>query len=99
MAEFMVSATYTPERIQALLKDGGPGPQSNVEMALEELGGTLKTIYFSMGKQDVVAIVDLPDSVPATALILAINASGAVRTHTMPLTPPEAIGQAMGKTA
>ncbi len=99
MAKFMVSASYTPENIHGLPQDEGTSRRASVETALKKLSGKLETIYFSTGKQDVVAIVDLPDGVSATALILAINASGAVRTHTTPLLPPEEVDQAMHKLA
>jgi uncharacterized protein with GYD domain len=97
MAKFMVNASYTPEGIKGLLKDGGTGRRAAVETALKELGGKLETMYFALGKHDVVAIMELPDGVAATALALAINASGAVRTQTTPLLTPAEVDQAVRK--
>lgn len=98
MTKYMVSASYTPEGIKGLLKDGGTGRRAAVEMAIRELGGKLETMYFAMGQLDVVTIAEFPDSVSATALALAANASGAVRTHTTPLMTPEEVDQAVHKT-
>lgn len=98
MAKFMVNATYTPEGAKGLLKDGGTGRRAAVEAALKEVGGKLETMYFALGKRDVVVIAELPDNIAATALVLAINASGAVRTQTTPLLTPEEVDQAVRKT-
>jgi uncharacterized protein with GYD domain len=97
MAKFMVNASYTAEGAKGLLKDGGTGRRAAVELSLKEMGGRLETMYFAFGKNDVVAIVELPDSIAATALALAINASGAVRIQTTPLISPEDVDQAVRK--
>jgi uncharacterized protein with GYD domain len=98
MARFLIQASYTPEGIQGLLKDGGSGRRTAVEKMLQEMGGKLEAMYFALGKHDVVAIVELPDVIAATAIVLAINASGAVRTQTTPLVTPAEVDQAVRKT-
>jgi uncharacterized protein with GYD domain len=98
MAKFMIDASYTPEGIKGLLKDGGTGRRTAVEAALKELGGKLEAMYFAWGKHDVVVIADLPDNVAAAALLLVINASGAVRTQTTPLLTLEEVDAAVRKS-
>ena len=52
------------------------------------------TFYCAFGDDDVYAIAEMPDAATATALSLAINASGAGRLRTVPLITPEEVDQA-----
>jgi uncharacterized protein with GYD domain len=61
------------------------------------VGGKVEGFYFSFGAQDALVIVDLPDSVAAAALSLAINASGALRATTTPLLTAEEMDKASSK--
>jgi len=61
----------TPKRAQAF-KD-----------LVEQMGGTLKDIYWTMGAFDVVAITEAPDDETATAAALKVASLGNVRTTTM----------------
>jgi uncharacterized protein with GYD domain len=54
-----------------------------------ELGGRLETFDFALGGDDVYAIADLPDQRTATAVSLAVNASGMVSLRTVTLVTPE----------
>jgi uncharacterized protein with GYD domain len=97
MAKFLVTGSYTAEGAKGLRKDGGTKRRRVVVKAVESLGGEMESFYFSFGPQDVVAIVDLPDNAAATALSLAINATGSVRLQTTPLLTPEDMDQASSK--
>ena len=57
----------------------------------------LECQYFALGDYDAFAIVDLPDHVSATALSLAVTASGAARTKSTALLTPEEVDQAVNK--
>jgi|SRR3972149_10518104 len=50
---------------------------------VEQMGGTLKDIYWTMGAFDVVAITEAPDDETATAAALKVASLGNVRTTTM----------------
>ena len=64
----------------------------------ESLGGKLESFYFAFGEVDAYVIVDLPDSVSASAIALAVNQSGGATVKTVVLIPPEDIDKA-GKKA
>jgi uncharacterized protein with GYD domain len=98
MPKFLVGASYTPEGLKGLLKDGGKGRREAVEAAVKSLGGKLEAMYFAFGKHDVVTIIDFPDNVTAAALALAVNASGGSVTRTTTLLTPEEVDQAIKKT-
>ena len=65
---------------------------------MQAVGGTLETFYYAYGGDDFFIIVDVPDSVTATALSLAVNASGAVQFKTIVLITPEEVDAAVRKT-
>jgi len=50
---------------------------------VEQMGGTVKDMYWTMGAYDVVAIVEAPDDETATAAALKVSSLGNVRTTTL----------------
>jgi uncharacterized protein with GYD domain len=97
MAKYLVSVSYTAEGAKGLRKDGGTKRRDVVRKAVESLGGKLESFYFSFGERDAIVIADLPDSIAAAALSLAVSATGSVRLATSPLLTPEDIDRACDK--
>jgi len=93
----MVAASYTAEGLKGLQKDKASGRRSAVNKVVEGLGGKVEAMYFALGDQDVMVIVDLPDAVSVTALALGVSASGLVRTKTTALLTVEETDKALGK--
>jgi uncharacterized protein with GYD domain len=60
--------------------------------------GTLESLYFAFGDDDVFCIIDAPDNASVAAASMAIGASGLVRATTVALLTPEEIDQAVKKT-
>jgi uncharacterized protein with GYD domain len=91
MPKFLVEATYTAEGHKGLVKDKPSGRKAAITQAVKKLGGKLDAIYFCLGENDVILIVDMPDHLSAAALGSAAGASGMARTKTtVLLTTPEA---------
>src|SRR5262249_50332664 len=63
MPKFLLEATYTAERHNGLAKEKASGRKAAVTQAVKKLGGKLDAIYFCLGENDVILIVDLPDHV------------------------------------
>jgi uncharacterized protein with GYD domain len=99
MPKYMIQASYTAEGLKGLQKDKASGRRAAVSKAAEALGGKLEALYDAFGEDDAVAILDLPDNVSASALSLAVSASGLVRTKTTPLLTVEETDQALQKSA
>jgi uncharacterized protein with GYD domain len=57
---------------------------------LEEMGGTFKEVFLTMGDYDLVAICDAPDDAVAARLALKLGAAGNVRTRTLKAFPEAA---------
>jgi uncharacterized protein with GYD domain len=89
MAKFLFKGSYTADGAKGFLQDGGTGRQAAVTKAVEGLGGSIESFYFSFGDADVYLFVELPDSTSAAALSLAVNAQGRVELQTIPLLTAE----------
>ncbi len=85
MPKYLITANYTASGVKGLLAEGGSAREKVVERLAKSLGGKLECQYWAFGKNDYVAIVDLPDNAAAAALSLTVSASGAVATMTTPL--------------
>ena len=97
MAKFLGIASYTPEGIQGLLKDGGSKRRDVIAKAVEALGGTLEAYYFAFGDADAYVTVDVPDNVSAAAVSLAVNATGSASAKMVVLMTPEEVDAAVKK--
>jgi uncharacterized protein with GYD domain len=98
MAKYLFEARYTAEGAKGIAREGGSGRRATIAKMMEGLGGKLETFYFAFGDVDVYSIVDLPDSVTATAIALAVSQSGAVAVKTVVLISPEDMDKAIKKT-
>lgn len=98
MAKYLVHGSYSPEGAKGLLKDGGTKRVAAVTAAVEALGGKVECLYFSFGEEDVVGIVDVPDSATIAAFSMAVNASGSVALKTTALLTAEEVDAATQKT-
>ena len=58
MPKYMVAASYTAEGLKGLQKDKASGRRSAVNKVVEGLGGKVEAMYFALGDQDVMVIVD-----------------------------------------
>lgn len=95
MPKYLMQATYTTGGIQGLVRDSASGRRADVQAAVKALGGTVEAFYYVFGDDDVVMIVDLPNSIKAAALSLKTSGSGAVRVRTTPLLTVEELDQAI----
>jgi uncharacterized protein with GYD domain len=97
MPKYLIQASYTAEGLKGLHKDKASGRKAAVSKAVEPLGGKLEALYYAFGEHDVIAILDMPDNISATALSLAVSSSGLVRTRTTPLLTVEETDKALAK--
>ncbi len=99
MAKYLLLGSYTSEGAKGLLEDGGSARRAAVEELINGLGGRVEAFYFGFGNHDAYVIADLPDNVTATAVSLAINATGLVTGETTVLMTPEEVDEAVKKNA
>ena len=97
MSKFLVEATYTAEGHKGLARDKASGRKTAIAQAIKKLGGKLDAIYYCLGENDVILIVDMPDHVSAAALGSTACASGMVRTRTTVLLTVDEADEALSK--
>jgi uncharacterized protein with GYD domain len=72
--------------------------ETEVRALIEGLGGKLNAFYFAFGDVDVYAIAEMPDNVTASAMAIAVSATGSLRSFsTTPLVTPADAMEAMRK--
>ena len=85
MPHYLIQAAYTGEAWGAQIKN----PRNRVEQlrsAVEGLGGSIETAYYTFGDYDIMAIISFPDNTSAAAFSLAASSGGAVKgLRTTPL--------------
>lgn len=64
--------------------DETPARADRLAGLLEQLGGELRSIHWTMGPYDVVVVFEAPDIEAASAAILALTSSGNAEAVTMP---------------
>lgn len=97
MAKYLIQGYYTEKGLKLLLKEGGSKRREAVKKAIKSVGGTLESFYYAFGDNDILAIIDIPDNISATAFSLVVNSSGIAKIKTTVLTTPEDIDQAIAK--
>jgi uncharacterized protein with GYD domain len=98
MPRYLVEATYFPEGLNGLLKEGGSRRRVAVEELFMSLGGKLEAFYFSFGEKDVFIIGELPDNATAAALSIRVTATRAADCKTTVLLTPQEVDVAVQKT-
>jgi uncharacterized protein with GYD domain len=98
MAKFLFEASYSPEGLRGLKKEGAAKRRAEIESVVAGLGGTTEAMYFAFGDVDVYLLLDLPDAATASALSFAVNQSGAVSLKTRVLLTAEEVDAAIAKS-
>jgi len=94
MAKYLIMGSYSTEGAQGLLSDGGTGRRAAVEALAGSVGGSLESLYYMFGEDDVLAIVDVPNDEAMAAVAMTVAASGAVNLRTAVLLTPEQVDEA-----
>ncbi|MDH5532627.1 MAG: GYD domain-containing protein [Candidatus Bathyarchaeota archaeon] len=82
MPIYLVQVAYTDKALAAILKNPENPHRGGIEAvrpAVEKLEGKILSAYLALGEYNVVAILQMPDNVNATALSMAIMAAGACK--------------------
>ena len=98
MPKYLIQGSYSDQGLKGLLEEGGSKRREVVEQSTKSMGGRVEALYYAFGNDDFVIIVDLPSNIDATALSLAVNASGALKSRITVLITPEEVDQATKKT-
>ena len=81
MPTYITLLRYTQQGIEKIKES--PARLDKAKAAVKAAGGEMTTFYLTMGGYDAVAISEAPSNEAYAKAILAIAASGAVRTETL----------------
>jgi uncharacterized protein with GYD domain len=94
MANYLVTASYSPDGVKGVLKSGGTARADAVSKAVQGLGGKMHSFHFAFGGDDAIVMVELPDNIAAAALGLAVSSTGLASVKTTVLLTPAEIDEA-----
>ncbi len=95
MAQFVYLVKYTQQGI-ANAKDTVERADAFKAMA-KNMGGNVTTLLWTMGRYDLVCVLDAPDDETAAAISLKIAALGNVRPQSMRAFTADEVGAIIGK--
>ena len=87
MAKFISLVKYTAKGIENIKES--PNRLDAVKKLCESMGSKVEGFYLTMGRYDIIMIVDAPNPETAAKIILTITSGGAVSTETLPAFPEE----------
>ena len=95
MPTYITLAHFTDQGIRNI-KDS-PKREEAFRNLCEKLGARVKDAYRTMGRYDVVAIVEAPDDVTMNAILNSVGSLGNVRTETLRAFSRQETEQALAK--
>ncbi len=81
MATFISMVNYTQKGVESI--KGSPGRLDAFREICQSMGAELKAFYLTMGRCDIVVVVEAPDGATMAKIILATAKGGNVSTETM----------------
>jgi uncharacterized protein with GYD domain len=78
MAKYMIKASYSTEGIKGVMAKGGTARKDAIEKLVAGVGGTMESLYFAFGGDDVYVIVDAPSHEAMAAVAGTVSSSGAL---------------------
>jgi uncharacterized protein with GYD domain len=81
MMTYVVLATFTDQGVKNA-KESPKRAEAFRQMA-RTFGVTVKDIFWTQGRYDIVTVVEAPDELSATALNLSLGALGNIRTESL----------------
>ena len=95
MAKFISLVNYTAKGIDKIKES--PNRLDAFKQLCESMGVTVEGVFLTMGRYDVVIMVDAPDLKTAAKVILATGSAGAVSTETLPAFTEEEFRQVISE--
>ena len=81
MAKYISLVKYTQKGIEKIKES--PARLEKVKQSVKAAGGEIKAFYLTLGRYDMVVIIEAPDDSVFAAIMLTIGSAGAVRSETL----------------
>jgi uncharacterized protein with GYD domain len=97
MPYYQFRASYTPQGIQGVIKEGAASRVTVVAEMAASVGGRIDSAYWAFGDDDFLAIAELPDNAAAMAIAATVGASGSVSVKTTVLLTAAEVDEALAR--
>ena len=98
MAKYVIFFSYTSEAWARMIQSPGDRTAA-VRQLTDSLGGSMECAYWMFGAQDGLVIFDVPDSVSAAALSVAVGSTGSFKSlETHELLSQDQLGQVLSRS-
>jgi uncharacterized protein with GYD domain len=98
MAKYVSFFTYTSEAWARMIQNPGDRTAAVRQLA-DSLGGSIECVYWMFGTHDGMVISDVPDSISAAAVSIAVGSTGALKNlETHELLTQEQLSQALARS-
>jgi len=87
MAKYISLVKYTAKGIENIKES--PNRLDAVKQLCESMGAKVEGFYLTMGRYDLILIVDAPNPETVVKIVLTVSSGGAVSTETLPAFPEE----------
>ena len=95
MAKYAVFFTYSSDTWARMINNPGDRTAA-VRQLTDSVGGSLESVYWMFGAHDGIAIIDVPDSVRAAAVSVAVGSTGSFKhLETHEVFTQDQLGQAL----
>ena len=94
MAKYVILVTWTDQGVKAAADTVARADK--VRELGTGLGATIETILWTMGRYDIVVVVESPDNATAARFAAKVSALGNVRTETLPAFTADEVGAIVG---
>ena len=81
MTTYIVLIKWTQKGIQEIKES--PSRVAKARAAIAAAGGEMKAFYVTLGRYDMVAVLEVPDDVTYAKVMLTLGSRGGVRTETL----------------
>jgi uncharacterized protein with GYD domain len=81
MAKYMIKASYSPDGIKGVMAKGGSARADAIEKLAAGVGGSVESVYFSFGSDDLFAIVEAPNHEAMAAIAGTVTQTGALSSY------------------
>jgi len=81
MSKYMIKASYSPEGIKGVMAKGGNARKDAIEKLVAGVGGSMESLYFAFGGDDIYVIVDAPSHEAMAAVAGTVTSTGALSDY------------------
>jgi uncharacterized protein with GYD domain len=95
MAKYLIKASYSPEGFKGVMAKGGSARAEAIEKLASGVGGSVDSVHFAFGSDDVYAIVEAPSHEAMAAIAGTVGQTGALSSYeTVVLLTPAQLDEA-----